>query len=181
MKVSEVIIATESGLVTYRTGREEASPLMSLYPLGGRLFEVSNDYVYIKIILDNGTVFEYWFYKKFKTNFRSGGLFVDLFIDPIGDQLHQTAWITHDGNYTPCEHVKIGGSRSKKGVHPVSKEMADELLRAMLVFAGTSARKAAIIKESVALFGKSAYYKDDDLTPKNRKLFDFCLTRRIER
>jgi|GEM_PF-4512919 len=172
MKIKEVTLVTDFGMATYKTGKEKDPSLMSLNPLGNRLFKIANNYDYVKIKTGEA-VYEYWFYKGFVTNFRSGGILVDAFIDPIGNQLHQLCWLIHDANYTPCDNVKVRGIKINKSAHPMSKTSADELLQAMLVFAGTSPWKASVVKTSVAWFGKSAYYKDDELTPKNRKLFEF--------
>lgn len=174
MKVVEVRAESAEGCCTYRSGKEKFSPVISLFPLGNRYFEVSSDFR-VRITLDNGAVFDYLFRKGFVTNFRSGGLLVDAFIDPIGDQLHQLCWIVHDGNYTPCDCVLMCGLRANDGIHPVSKKTADELLRAMLVFSGTSKFKADVIKRSVSWFGGSAYDEDDSLTPTNRTLFEFSM------
>ena len=59
------------------------------------------------------------------------------------------------------------------GEHPVSKKLADELLKAMLINAGMSSWKASLVHTSVKLFGKSAYEEDDILTEKNSMLFTF--------
>ena len=57
--------------------------------------------------------------------------------------------------------------------HPVSRKLADELLRAVLVYAGMGKFKASLVYNSVRLFGDPAYDDDDALTSMNSKLFSF--------
>ena len=146
-------------------GRDPNPFLIDVTPLGNRLYDI-NTAAQMLVYLDDGTVYNYFFLPKFTTNFRSGGLLVDRFIDQIGNQPHQILWIIHDGAYTPCDAVFTGD-------HPISKDEADELLRACLKFVGEPAYKCQMIYFSVHNFGKSAYYDDDELTDSNRKLFNF--------
>ena len=107
------------------------------------------------------------------TNFRSGGFGVDWFIDPIGDDLHQGIWIVHDCCYTPCINKRYN--------HAIDRKTADDLLLAMLLFAGESKFKARVIWSSVRLFGSSAYKDDDAFTFENYKRLEIHNTlRRIE-
>ncbi|MEE0937744.1 MAG: hypothetical protein UIG52_06905 [Bacteroidales bacterium] len=120
--------------------------------------------MYARISTDVG-VFTFAFDFGFITNFRSGGVLVDFFLDQIGTTLVQLAYLLHDACYTPCFMLA--------GEHPVSKKLADELLKAMLIYAGMSSWKASLVHTSVKLFGKSAYDEDDELTEENSKLFTF--------
>lgn len=132
-------------------------------PIGNRFYRLATDTI-IRIVTDEGD-FVFSFDAGFVTNFRSGGIFIDHFIDQIGDTLQQVAYLCHDATYTPCASLKME--------HPVSRKLGDELLRAVLVYAGISKFKASLVYNSVRLFGKSAYDEDDDLTEKNSKLFNF--------
>jgi len=155
----------------------EEKKIIVLTALGNRYYALAED-VDIAVYLASGEVIHYYFRAGFITNFRSGGKLVDGFIDQIGDQLHQAIWLIHDGNYTPCDHVLVVPSDYTKVVvaHPLCRVDADELLRAMLVFAGDNRGKASVIKFSVRVFAHSAYAKDDDLTPTNRTLFGVSIT-----
>ena len=132
-------------------------------PLGNRLYRLATDTV-IRIVTDEGD-FVFSFDSGFVTNFRSGGIFIDHFIDQIGDTLQQVAYLCHDAAYTPCASLKME--------HPISRELADELLRAVLEYAGMGRVKASLVYNSVRLFGSSAYNEDDELTATNSKLFSF--------
>ena len=57
--------------------------------------------------------------------------------------------------------------------HPISRKLADEMLRAMLEYAQMDAVQSWIVHKSVRLFGGSAYEEDDELTAGNSKLFTF--------
>ena len=142
-----------------------------LKALGNRYFQIV-DPTKVTVITDIGKL-EALFHPGFITNFRSGGLGVDRFIDPIGDDLHQASWLIHDGNYTPCINKCYN--------HAIDRKTADDLLLAMLLFAGESKFKARIIWASVRLFGSSAYKDDDAFTFENYKRLEINHTlRRIE-
>lgn len=144
---------------------------LRLHALGNRYFQVVEP-THITVNTDVGEL-EALFRPGFITNFRSGGLGVDRFIDPIGDDLHQASWLIHDGNYTPCIN--------KCYEHAIDRKTADELLFAMLLFAGESKFKARVIWASVRLFGSSAYKDDDAFTFENYKRLEiYNNLRRIE-
>lgn len=152
MKVKNIIIDTADR-------RNE----ICVCPLGNRFYRLATDTI-IRIITDEGD-FVFSFDAGFVTNFRSGGILIDRIIDQIGDLWQQAAYLCHDAAYTPCAALKME--------HPVSRKLADELLRAVLVHAGMSKFKALLVYNSVRLFGKSAYEDDDKLTETNSKLFTF--------
>ena len=127
---------------------------LRLIPLGDRYFRLAEQ-VTVSVETDEG-VFRYTIGKGFVTNFRSGAPVIDCFIDAIGDRLHQICWLVHDCNYTPCIN--------KCGVHAVDRKTADDLLFAMLLFAGESKFKARVVWGAVRMFGKSAYEDDDAFT-----------------
>lgn len=134
-------------------------------PLGNRYYSTASDVLTISIVTDQGT-FTCKLKRGFITNFRSGGRGVDGFIDQIGDtQIQQALWVFHDACYTRCY--------SCNGNHPISKELADELLYQGLLFAGVPKWKAGIVYYSVKWFGGSAYNDDDELTKTNSVLFTF--------
>ena len=132
-------------------------------PLGNRFYRLFED-LHISIFTDEGT-FRFKFKAGFVTNFRSGGILIDRFIDQMGDLWQQAAYLCHDAAYTPCADLKME--------HPISRKRADELLRAVLIHAGMSKFKASLVYNSVRLFGKSAYEDDDKLTESNSQLFSF--------
>lgn len=136
---------------------------VAVIPLGDRYYSLYEPCI-IKACTDEG-VFTFAFKEKFFTNYRSGGKLVDFFIDQIGNAKTQIAYLLHDACYTPCWALKME--------HPISRKLADELLKAMLVYAGMSSWKASLVYTSVRLFGASAYEEDDVLTAENSKLFTF--------
>ena len=144
---------------------------LHLRALGNRYFEVVKP-TYIGVVTDAGKI-EVTIRPGFVTNFRSGGLAVDRFIDPIGDDLHQLCWLVHDCCYTPCINQCYK--------HAIDRKTADELLLAMLLYARESKLKARIIWASVRMFGSSAYKDDDAFTFENYKRLEINHTlRRIE-
>ena len=139
---------------------------LAVVPLGNRLYKLCEDFE-VCVKTDNGT-FVYKFKKGFVTNFRSGGQVVDRFVDQIGSSVFvQVSWLIHDAAYTPCE--------SCHGAHPISRELADRLLRETLICAGFGAFKSGLVYYAVRAGGRSAYEEDDELTAENSKLFSFEL------
>ena len=141
---------------------------LGLKPMGDRYYSLTND-IDVKLEFTGGLTYIYHFNKNFVTNFRSGAPIVDCFTDQIGDTLQALAYLIHDANYTPCHYLF--------NEHPLSKKDSDKLLYQMLVYSGFSKIKAKIIYEAVKLFGKSAYYEDDNLTATNK--YDFCFYRKV--
>lgn len=140
----------------------ERQKSLCISPLGNRLYAIAKETL-IEIETDEGT-FHKCFMPGFVTNFRSGGLFVDRFVDQIGSTLEQQVlWLNHDADYTPCAW--------RNGEHPVSKELADDILLAGLEFLNVGYIKRESIYWSVRLFGRKAYEEDDELTEKNSTLF----------
>lgn len=136
---------------------------ISVNPMGNRLYKIANKRLTIRIYTNQGCLV-FVFEKGFVTNFRSGGRFVDAFVDQIGNtQTIQACWLFHDLCYTP----------GRSGEHVVSRKLADELLYAALIYAGMNTTKAALVYYSVRLCGESAYEEDDALTSSNSKLFSF--------
>lgn len=137
---------------------------------GNRIYKLEKD-VSIDIVYGEkvNKVLTYNFNAGFKTNFRSGCNMIDPFIDQIGDVWHQIAWLVHDANYTPCDDSYSLGP----GGHPLEKSDADDLLGAMLEFAGEGVIKRNLVVFAVKLFGRRAYNNDDELTAMNRTLFSF--------
>lgn len=131
--------------------------------LGNRLYRLAEDLT-ISIHTNEG-VLVFHFRKGFVTNFRSGGMLVDGIIDQLGNVWMQAAYLCHDAAYTPCQACGME--------HPISRELADEVLKGMLLFAGMSKFKASLVYNSVRVFGSGAYEDDDELTESNSKLFSF--------
>ena len=141
-----------------------ASPApLKVTPIGNRLYRVAED-VTIRISTSDG-VWVFRFFKGFVTNFRSGGVLVDSFIDQVGDEKKSLVYLVHDAIYTPCLALDIE--------HPVSRLLGDQFLRAGLLWAGMCSFKASCVYNSVRLFGASAYDEDDALTATNSHLFTF--------
>lgn len=136
---------------------------LAVTPIGNRLYKLARD-TKVRVYTDEG-VFAFDFCKGFVTNFRSGGVAVDCFVDQVGDEKKALAYLVHDAIYTPC--AALGGE------HPVSRKKGVGILRAALRWAGMSAFKAGLVYNSVRLFGHSAYWEDDDLTDENSRLFHF--------
>lgn len=136
---------------------------LAVTPVGNR-YSRNAQRVRIKVYTDEG-VFIFDIYVGFMSNFRSGGLLVDPFIDQVGDEKKALCYLVHDAIYTPC--AALGGE------HPISRKKGDELLRAALIWAGMSRFKASLVYYSVRAFGHSAYWDDDELTEENSRLFTF--------
>lgn len=136
---------------------------LKVTPIGNRLYRVAED-VTIRVSTDEG-VWVFRFFKGFVTNFRSGGVAVDSFIDQVGDEKKSLVYLVHDAIYTPC--IALGFE------HPVSRMLGDKFLRAGLRWAGMGSFKASCVYNSVRLFGASAYDEDDALTAANSRLFAF--------
>lgn len=132
---------------------------IKLKALGDRYFQIQ-ERLNLAVCTDVG-VFRYDIKPGFVTNFRSGAPIVDSFIDQCGDTLHQACWIVHDANYTPCIN---------KCEHAVDRKTADDLLHAMLLYAGESKFKADVVWGAVRVFGGSAYEDDDSFTISNYPL-----------
>lgn len=138
-------------------------PCLAVTPLGNRYYKLAQD-TSISVITDIGCL-EFGVKQGLVTNFRSGGPLVDRFVDQIGDEQKSLIYLIHDLMYTPCDDCN--------GEHPVTRELADELLRAGLEWAGMGKFKRNVVYYAVRAFGKSAYEEDDDLTDTNKVLFTF--------
>lgn len=136
---------------------------LAVTPIGNRLYKVAQD-TKVSVRTDEG-VFCFRFKRGFTTNFRSGGVAVDCFIDQVGDEKKALCYLVHDAIYTPCAALGME--------HPLSRIKGDELLRAGLIYAGMSKFKAGLVYRSVRMFGRSAYWDDDALTTDNAKKFLF--------
>ena len=138
----------------------QSAPLV-VRPLGDRLYMLPDSFS-VTIRTDEGA-FAFKFMAGFVTNFRSGGVAVDLFIDQVGDEKKALCYLVHDAMYTPCAALAME--------HPVSRKKADLLLRESLKHCGMNSFLASVVYNSVRLFGASAYDEDDALTAANSRLF----------
>lgn len=136
---------------------------LAVTPIGDRLYKIACD-TKVSVQTDEG-VFLFKFLRGFTTNFRSGGVAVDSFIDQIGDEKKSLCYLVHDAIYTPCEALGME--------HPLSRKTGDRMLKAGLLWAGMESYKAGFVYNSVRLFGHDAYWEDDALTTSNSKLFTF--------
>ena len=144
-------------------GIETDSLALAVTPIGNRLYKVAKN-TKVSVRTDEG-VFCFKFKQGFTTNFRSGGVAVDCFIDQVGDEKKALCYLVHDAIYTPCAALGME--------HPLSRIKGDELLRAGLLYAGMGKFKAALVYRSVRMFGHTAYWEDDALTTDNAKKFSF--------
>lgn len=140
----------------------KSGPLL-VTPMGNRLYKVGAD-ISVCVRTDIGC-FCFDIFSGLVTNFRSGGWGVDPIIDQMGDEDKALMYLLHDLIYTPCAALELE--------HPVSRKLGDQLLRAGLLYFGMGRFKAALVYDSVRLFGESAYREDDALTSANSKLFTF--------
>lgn len=136
---------------------------LAVTPMGNRLYKVATD-TSVSVATDEG-YFVFKFKAGFVTNFRSGGVAVDAFVDQVGDEKKALCYLVHDAIYTPCAALGME--------HPLSRKKGDELLRDALKYAGMPKWKAGLVYRSVRWFGHSAYWEDDALTGSNAKLFSF--------
>lgn len=137
---------------------------LAVTPVGDRYSRIFHDTV-IDVKTEEEGVYRFIIKSGFMTNFRSGGLLVDFFIDQIGDEQKALWYLLHDAIYTPCAALGME--------HPLARKTGDELLKAGLIFSGMSKLKAGLVYRSVRLFGHTAYWKDDEHTQSNSKLFNF--------
>lgn len=136
---------------------------LKVTPIGNRMYKIA-DPVHIAIHTSEGTlVLDIKPY--FVTNFRSGGRLVDGIVDQMGDENKALIYLIHDCFFTRC--------CACNNRHPISKELADIILREGLKFYGMHPIKAELVYQSVRIFGRSAYEKDDIWTPTNSTLFSF--------
>ena len=138
-------------------------PNVAVIPMGDRYYKLAND-TRIIVHTDTGCMIVD-VRAGFITNFRSGGIAVDGFVDQIGDEKKSLIYLLHDIFYTPYSALD--------GEHPISRELADEFLRDGLAWAGMGKFKRNVVYYSVRAFGKSAYVEDDHLTKTNMELFTF--------
>lgn len=143
-------------------GIEKSGPL-KVTPIGNRLYKVAEDFG-VTIFTDEG-ILDFFIRAGFVTNFRSGGVAVDPFVDQVGDEDKALWYLIHDLIYTPCADLSME--------HPLSRKLGDRLLRGGLVYSKMPKWKATAVYCSVRLFGDWAYSQDDALTSSNSKLFTF--------
>ena len=79
----------------------------------------------VEVLTDEGS-FVFKFRAGFVTNFRSGGVAVDCFVDQVGDEKKALCYLVHDAIYTPCAALGME--------HPISRIKGDQLLRAALLY-----------------------------------------------
>lgn len=130
---------------------------------GDRYFRIEKELT-IRISTDT-QIYEYTLLPGFVTDFRSGGPFVDIFIQQFGTSLMQAAYICHDVAYTPM--FTDNGERS----HQIPKPFADALLEQMLIYANVKRWKAKIIYVALKLFGKKSYMVDNDYSVENSRKY----------
>ena len=134
---------------------------LEMTPVEERVFELSKC-LEVGIITDDG-VYRIRLEKGFQSNLRSGSNILDCIIPHCGNQMVAVAYLVHDMFYS-CD---------ENGEHLASKEIADKLLEAMLVYAGVSKVKAKLVKKSVQWFGNTAWNEYDTLCKRNQGLYSF--------
>jgi len=104
-------------------------------------------------VCTNEGVLHYTMKPGFLTNMRSGGHCIDWFIPKFtGNKLYNLAIICHDFAYT----------KLPSGENPISKALADELLRQMAIISGQLSRaKAYVMWKILDKFGDSAYESEN--------------------
>lgn len=111
---------------------------------------------YIDVVTDEGLL-SYTIKPGFITNGRSGPTIIDGFAPHFGNDAMLVAWIVHDCNYYEL----------------LSKDLADEILRQMLIKAGLSKFRSSVVKKSVQWFGDNAYGLSTDEDKEMRKYIVF--------
>jgi len=106
----------------------------------------------VDVFTDEGTL-HYKMKPGFLTNMRSGGHCIDWFIPKFtGNKLYNLAIICHDFAYT----------KLPSGENPISKELADELLRQMVIMSGQLSRqKAYVMWKMLDKLGAPAYESEN--------------------
>lgn len=137
------------------------SDIPILTAVDDRFFELQNR-VEATVFTDEGKLC-YTLLPGFKSNFRSGPGIVDCIVPHIGNKDVQICWLLHDVAY----------NADSDGNHILSKELADEILRQMLIRAGFNSWTARCVYGSVKLFGQSAYDEYDDVCKHNEGLYTF--------
>jgi hypothetical protein len=105
--------------------------------------------VQCKVFTEKDGVYRYTMHPGFPTNMRSGSHAIDSIIPKFtSNNLYNLAILVHDFNYT-CY---------KDGTPPVSRLMADQMLRQMAVLSGEiGSFKAALMYRALRIGGGSAY------------------------
>lgn len=136
---------------------------ITLTPVGNRHFRMDKALDFTVYTTDQQIDAHIW--KGFVTDFRSGGPFVDKFIDQFGETPKiQVSYLLHDLCYTKWLNKR----------HFKSRDWADDILRACLIYAGMSKVKANLVWGAVRVFGKSAYTDDDQYSLANATKFSLC-------
>jgi hypothetical protein len=106
----------------------------------------------VDVFTDEGAL-HYTMKPGFLTNMRSGGHCIDWFIPKFtGNKLYNLAIICHDFAYT----------KLPSGQNPISKELADELLRQMVIMSGQLSRaKAYVMWKILDALGASSYESEN--------------------
>jgi len=112
------------------------------------LYRIAID-VSAKVYLENDGCLEYNILRGFPTNMRSGSHIIDPIIPKFtGNNLYNLAILIHDFNYT----------KLSDGTNATSREMADEMLRQMVILSGQlGSFRAALMYRALRIGGGSAY------------------------
>ncbi|MDR2554165.1 MAG: DUF1353 domain-containing protein [Fibromonadaceae bacterium] len=104
--------------------------------------------VTVSVFTDEGTL-RYTMFRKFPTNMRSGSHAIDWLIPKFtGNNKYNLAILCHDFAYT----------KLPSGENPISRELADELLRQMCILSGElGSVRAGIMYRALRIGGSSAY------------------------
>ena len=103
------------------------------------------DVCYVDVVTDEGTL-HYTIKPGFVTNGRSGPEFIDAIVPHFGNCKTLDCWIVHDMNYYEL----------------ISKDLADEILKHMLIIADLGELKSDLVWAAVQMFGKSSYGINSD-------------------
>jgi len=118
---------------------------------GVDLYRLTNP-VYAEVLTNEGKLC-YTIDIGFPTNMRSGAHYIDWLIPKFtGNHKYNLALLCHDFAYT----------KLPDGNNPITKDVADELLRQMVIMSGQLGRgRARIMYEFVSKLGGSAYSSEN--------------------
>jgi hypothetical protein len=118
---------------------------------GEDLWRLKND-VSVKVFTNEGTLV-YTMLPGFLTNMRSGSHLIDFIIPKFTENNdYNLALLCHDFAYTKLQN----------GLNPISRELADELLRQMCILSGELGTvRAWIMHKALRVGGGSAYDEEN--------------------
>lgn len=131
----------------------EGSQIDTNFAGKSNLYRIAKD-VSAKVYLEGEGVLKYNILKGFPTNMRSGSAIINSIIPKFSENnLYNLAILIHDFNYTKLAN----------GDNPVSRLMADEMLRQMVIMSGElGSFRASLMYNALRIGGGSAYESEND-------------------